>query len=436
MQREMAATKSPPVKESIQLLLSILSGSAHSSPKVSPETIRQAKFNNPSSSPEILTLLHHTLQLLDRMSTQSGSTTPIFLPDPPAEQDKEWSLMYVRKRLLSLGYVSRLGFYQGGSDVLGLESRELLLALGWVILQYNVVERIGIMHIHTLTNPPLPLKEPINGLIEGINLLLDGFKSQMEEIRREMHTNSLTLSSIERLVWLKGRLDKEFRTLYRMSHTYQKLRNRISEYTISSKDSPLSLQDMYFLRHAERLKVYLKESETSLMLLKQCHEWSNDGGKARTVVSNWFNSVLELALKEEETSKPTHDLSSASLEKDIKLLEISVKKLQTERTYDLQRLEMICASSHRKISTEKQREIQYRVQQKLYCRTSEKMQEKREWQSRFVCSIFDVLNTSEASEFGSMEKANKMKRESIKHQLRGLEEKLINTITIVQGREK
>uniref|UniRef100_A0A1X7VKA0 Tubulin epsilon and delta complex protein 1 domain-containing protein n=1 Tax=Amphimedon queenslandica TaxID=400682 RepID=A0A1X7VKA0_AMPQE len=430
----MAATKAPPVKESIQLLLSILSGSAHDSPKVSPETIRQAKFNNPSSSLEILTLLHHTLQLLDTISTPD--ITPILLPHSPAEKDTKWLLMHVRKRLLSLGYVSRLGFYQSGDDVLGLGSRELLLALGWVVLQYDIVERVGLMCVQRLAHPLLPLKEPMNGLLEDTNLLLDGFKSQMEEIRKEMHENSLTLSSIERLVWLKGRLDKELRTLNRISHTCQKLSTRISEYTYSSKDSPLSLQDLYFLRHGERLKAYLKESETSLMLLKQCHEWSNDGGRARTVVSNWFNSVLELALKEEETSKPSRDLSSASLEKDIKLLEESVKKLQSERTCDLQRLEMICASSHRKISIEKQKEIQYRVQQKLCCRTSQKMQEKKEWQSRFVCSIFDVLSTSDESEVGSMEKRNKMEREAIKQQLKGLEEKLINTITIVQGREK
>ena len=429
----MAATKAPPVKESIQLLLSILSGSAHGSPKVSPETIRQAKFNNPSSSLQILALLHHTLQLLDTIRTPD--TAPVLLPSP-AEQDVKWSLMYVRKRLLSLGYVSRLVFYEGRDAVLDLGSRELLLALAWLVLQYDIVERVGLKCLHALANPLLPLKEPINGLLEDTNILLDGFESQVEDIRKEIDGNSLTLSSIERLVWLKGRLDKELRTLYRLSHTSQKLSTRISAYTRSSKDSPLSLQDLYFLRHGERLKAYLKESETSLMLLKECHEWSNDGGQARTVVSNWFNSVLELALREEETIIPSHDLTSASLDKDIKLLEESVKKLRSERTYDLQRLEVICASSHRKISIEKQKEIQYRVQQKLCCRTSEKMQDKKDWQSRFVCSVFDVLSASEDSEVGSIEKRNKIERESIKQQLRGLEEKLINTITIVQGKEK
>ena len=414
-----AARTAPAVKESIQLLLSILSSCG--SLKVSPETIRQAKFNNPSSLSEILHLLHFTLQLLDNINS-AHPIIPLLLPPPSVTmatgQDERWLLVQIKKRLLSLGYASRLEFYAGNE----VSSRETLIALGWVLLHFNIVERLGIIYINRLSKPLLPLNQSANDLMgEAKPDLFGSIFTQLEETQ-------LDIRSIERLTWIKGRLVQECRTVDRLCKTYHRLKERMREYTTSAKDGPLSLHDIYFLRHPEGLRSYLKESERLLVLIKQCNDW---GKTAKSTVSNWLNSVLELSVKETDMSL----LPSSSLQAEINSLKLSVKELCSDRTLHLQRLETLCASSHKKTPTEKRQAIlSLNVEHSQCTKLGENNCGRSDCKSDVIENIPDNSVDLEALE--KIRDANERMRETIRHEMVALQEKMINTIVIVQGKEK
>lgn len=415
-----AARAAPAVKESIQLLLSILSSCG--SLKVSPETIRQAKFNNPSSLSETLHLLHFTLQLLDNINS-AHPIIPFLLPPPSVTmatgQDERWLLVQTQKHLLSLGYASRLEFYAGNE----VSSRETLIALGWVLLHFNIVERLAIIYINRLSKPLLPLNHQSANVIMG-EVKPDLFGS----IFTPLEETQLDIRGVERLTWIKGRLVQECRTVDRLCQTYHRLKERMREYTASAKDGPLSLHDIYFLRHPGELRSYLKESERLLVLIKQCNDW---GKTAKSTVSNWLNSVLELSVKETGMSLPP----SSSLQAEINSLKLSVKELCAARTLHLQRLETLCASSHRKTPTEKRHAIlSLNVEHSQCTKLGENNCARRDCKSDIIENIPD--NSVDLETLEKIRDANERMRETIRHELVALQEKMINTIVIVQGREK
>lgn len=411
------ATKGTEIRESIQILMSILS--ACGVPRIPSESIRQAKFNQPSATRDLLHLLYFTCQLMIspaaaiRLHTPATTTTLKIL-------EERWMLLFVQRHLYSHGYT---WFFTC------CDSRELLLSLGWLVIRYDIVAKLRDVRSNALNSSLIQITPSIDLLLRKTQVYLSSLETQLHTAKKKLETGQLDVSSIQGLSWLRGRLNKEWTIVSRLVDTHRQLVYKLQKYTSAKDHQPLSLQELYLLRYTDRLKEYIRETDKELSFLQLCLDWET---KARPVVNHWLKSVLELAEKERDREET--DL--ATLKKEIDSLKVSVSVIREQKRPLLERLETHYTSSQRKIPSEELERILSHAKNTILVNCINQGSEgdyKQYWKS-VICSAIDTeRNPSDEFEelVEELRETNKTTRDIIDSQLRSYQERMSNTITIM-----
>lgn len=391
------------IKDSIHVLVSILSSCG--APSIQLEYIRLAKFNKPHVASDILRLLYFVCCITPPTSTHRNSPLDTTLSTPLEEK---WMLLYVQRHLLLLGYTHGIGFYTENS------SRELLLALGWVILSQNVIYKIRVNCLHVLKSNCITCTPSIKHLFKRTHTFLEELNTHLTDNNTDVHM----------LSWLQGRVYKEWSIVNRLITSQQQLIDKLHHYT-----SPLSLYELYLLRYPNKLKEYCKEMEKQLSILQLCLEWEVN---SCTIVSQWLNTVLELARKEE----PCND-SLLIVRNDVLVkLQESVRNLKQQYTPHLNKLNTHYMSFKHKLSSNDLQELYTKYKQSLLilCMDHQMatVHKDTNW-SNVVCSTTSTEDQPSISDrplvLSKLYDTNEITKASIESQLKALQHNHCITIT-------
>ena len=317
----MAAKAQPGAREAIQHLSSILTDC--SIPKVPSESFRQAKFNRDEATCVLWTLLLNIIQLLlflESKITHEGIRDSVryhsLLPTSPDSNHSQIASLVVRKYLFSLGY-SRVEFY---CIPLNSGSRELLMAFGWLLHKSRLIEKLYAYHVEMASTIWVPLRANKAFTVRGVVGESESIEAEMVEIMNDLsreaqgqkamsrrQSNDATMKTydegLQKLAWIRGRLQAKWKSTLTSRMAYQKLAHRLhkstliqqqSSHTSANKPPHLSVHELFLLRYREQLSSYLKQMEHHVSCLQKLIQWQ----LYETVFWQWMESVLDLHERE------------------------------------------------------------------------------------------------------------------------------------------
>ena len=440
----MARPKPLGIREAIQTLTSILSTCGIH--KVPSETFRQAKFNNPSVAQEILRILYAVCELVSQLTSNKGrSTRPeqlhITLTANITPTEEKWILHATRTYLHFLGY-RRIAFFTEKTS-----SREMLLALGWIILKYNVVTTLRLAHITALNRPLLPSTPTVERLLDLVQTSLDHL--QMELQMTEVSLDKIDLKLIQKMTWIRGHLEKEWINLYKIIQAHKHLSEKVHQYTHhESKHDSLSLHEIYLLRYPELLKEHMTKLEKQIGQLQYFLDWESS---AANVFGQWLLSVLQLAeeerRKEEEGGHDNElDLQTTMAVKDdvpflkqqVESLQSSVRILLVQNQPHLEKLKTLSTPFKLKITPQELKECESKLFQTLLFRSIEGLEvvkdTKKEHYLEVTCSwtnfCKDHSETSKKKVL-DLKTQNDVIQSRLREQIKLMEELVPNSMSIV-----
>lgn len=298
-------------REAIQTFASLLH--AIGFPKTPSEVFRQAKFNQSSVYSDMLelmyrlvpvvTLLNHKPLALEHGAHFIPTTDHIAnaIPKTPLPS-KQWMLLTVQKLFNCLGY-STIEFYHECS------SRELLLAVGWLVCETNFMQKLKRCIVQSAKRSLLPITQPLSALIDKIQ------QEYMLNTQEILQTGSpVDYESLQRLILINGRLRKQLTKLERLAETYKKLECKVQACT----KGRLGVHECYLLTHSEAYAACVRHLEVHVPLMALLLKWETS---ATAVFKKWIESIAEL--KEQECNG---DSNKDILGED--LLRQRVKELQ------------------------------------------------------------------------------------------------------------
>ena len=439
----MARPKPLGIREAIQTLTSILSTCGIH--KVPSETFRQAKFNNPSVAQEILRILYAVCELLSQLTLNKGrSTRPeqlhITLTANITSTEEKWIFHATQTYLHFLGY-RRLAFFTSKAS-----SQEMLLALGWIILKYNVVTKLRLAHITALNIPLLPSTPTVERLLDVVQTSLDHL--EMEIQTTEVSLDKMDLKLIQKMTWIQGHLEKEWIHLYKIVQAHKHLSEKLHQYTHhESKQDSLSLYEIYLLRYPELLKEHMTKLEKQIAQLQYFLDWESS---AANVFGQWLLSVLQLAEEERRKEEGGHDdeldLQTSMAVKDVPFLKQQVESLQSsvrilllQNQPHLEKLKTLTTPFKLKITSQELKECESKLFQTLLFRSIEGLQvvkdTRREHYLEVACSWTNLCkgNYSETSKklILDLKTRNDAIQSRLREQIKFIEELVPNSMTIV-----
>ena len=330
----MAAKPQHSVREVIQHLMAILVDCGV--PKVSSETFRQAKFNKSEAREQFWALLLHTVQLvqfLDTIGSEEIHTITFYVPKPV-----KCVAMVTRRYMFSLGY-SRREFHTPQFE--HVCSRELLLAFSWLLHKAELMWKLATYHQREANDMPIPLHSSRQFLALQAAKDSETFRSELSQLLGTLKTETpltgATLQQVmEKLVWMKGRVECKWQATLTSHHSYQKMADSIHRSTansavVSHKPPHLSLQEVFLLKHPEQLSLYLKKLEYHILCLQKLAQWRKYEG----LYWQWMESVLDLSQKETEEEAGSNEGvqkegAPSSDDVSVKDLTSMVQKLSSE----------------------------------------------------------------------------------------------------------
>jgi len=256
----------PTAKEAIESLLTILQRHSSSS-NVSAETLRLGKHDMPDAYLPLWNFLHDLM-------------TALFKPIPPNE--KHNPIDYVKTCLVLMGYPCQL--------ILPLRndkgsSRELLLALGWLLAHFGLPSRL------------FPFRDASDDASVQSAIPSD-FDPQFQKISES------ALNELKRLQWEIGKLRLSWRKLIQLRLQKLALEKRVCEATKGKglegkEDDCLSVEEAMILSQPGEFQGASLLLDDHLRYLKAWHTWKEGGSK---VFWKWMESVIEAkAVKPQES---------------------------------------------------------------------------------------------------------------------------------------
>jgi hypothetical protein len=280
------------IRETIESLCIVLKCNGIS--EITAETFRLAKFDNPDTTKPMWLTLKNLLVWLETTKKFGKTFDSIgdnnkFSGEPPA------IARYCKHEMFSRGYRLRSFFVLPENMVVG--SREVLLAIGWLMAKENLIEKFA-SRAHRKINDDLPFRE---SQCAGITSAVMGDSQCLRSQSKFTNENKKLLYLVEGITFLKGKLDAACRSLLAAKNEYAHLLTRIHTSTLqfpqkSMSSNHLSALDVYllnhekeFIKHQEGLEyenLYLK----SLILLrdKESSFWK------------WMESTLDVKSKSSE----------------------------------------------------------------------------------------------------------------------------------------
>lgn len=295
------------IRETIEALCSVLNSNYPT--KVSAECFRLAKFNKEEATESLWSTLFTVL------CTQN-LTNPI---------NKSSVVAFCKHKMFHKGY--RLNDFFRLPDDMSRGSRELMLALGWLIAREDVVSSfINKLEPLVFEDPPMDLS-----LCDRIPLPpgLDVFRGQTNK-----ENSDRTIDLAECLILKYNKLNSSLKNLLGSMNEYTSIMCKLHSVPRTSKSQTsthFSSQDVYFLRYPRELMKYQEKLEWFCSYAKDLVYWSVN----ELTFWKWMESVLDgkiLDNSEKETAqcdgheqapqfKPSKDLQLAK-EHQVKLSQI------------------------------------------------------------------------------------------------------------------
>ena len=297
------------IRETIEALCSVLNRSCPT--KVSAECFRLAKFNKEEATESLWSTLFTVL-------CKENLTKPIDKSNPSV-------VAFCKHKMFHKGY--RLNEFFRLPDDMSRGSRELMLALGWLIAREDVVSSfINKLEPLVFEDPPVD-----SSLYDKIPLppALDVFRGQTNK-----ENCGKTIDIAECFILQYNKLNSSLKNLLGSMNEYTNIMCKLHSVPKTSKSqtsSHFSSQDVYFLRYPHELVKYQEKLEWFCSYAKDLVCWSSN----ELTFWKWMESVLDgkiLDSTEKETAqcdgheqapqfKPNKDLQTAK-EHQVRLSQI------------------------------------------------------------------------------------------------------------------
>ena len=313
----MAVKAQPGAREAIQHLSSILTDCYI--PKVPSESFRQAKFNRDEATGVLWTLLLNIIQLLHFLESRTvhedirDSVRYHSLLSTSSDTSRsQTATLVVRKYLLSLGY-SRVEFYCTSFDS---GSRELLMALGWLLHKSRLIEKLYAYHLGMASATRIPFRANKAFVMNGVVEESESIEAEMSELMNNLSQIGLRRKAVDRyqpndimmrmqkLAWMRGRLWAKWKSALISQTAYLRLAHRLHKCTLTQQQSRtsdkrphLNVHELFLLRYPEQLSSYLKRMEHHMSCLQRLVQWQ----MYEPVFWQWMDSVLDLHERERAT---------------------------------------------------------------------------------------------------------------------------------------
>ncbi|XP_026559218.1 tubulin epsilon and delta complex protein 1 [Pseudonaja textilis] len=238
---------------------------------LSPETFRQAKFDQPQVSLTFWELLYHLLNHIHGGGLIKSADTGT-------------QVRFVKYAALSYGY-RRLKFYQLPADG-SKASRELLLALSWFLCRIALMEKLLILNRFKLWDQATVCmcNAPLKCLQDGKSLVSKPhIKGQKD---------------VQYLQWLNGHLKLQWRSYHSDQEERCKLLHKVHTYTIGSHTDPVidhfSVLEVDVGRQPERYKQLLNFVESDCSHLEAFLKWK----PMESLYWHWMETVLNMVTED------------------------------------------------------------------------------------------------------------------------------------------
>lgn len=260
------------VREVIELLTKVLKKNGIVGVKA--ECFRAAKFDKNEVTESLWRLLFELVYILKYQEIEE------YVRDFIDQLRQEEIVVYTKYAMQEHGYLS-LEFSNLPSDM-SHGSRELLLAIGWLLSTKRLMDKLADLHLSPL-DQEFPTQEPVVMQQQPVCTNKLGAVRQAQQLQLE-----------------KGRLCLSLKTLYSLYHEETRLQHRIHDHTAGVSTHSLlphlSVLEVYLLRHPEHLKRFMKQIEIDNDRLESLLQWKEH----EHVFWKWMESVLHL--KSEEKS--------------------------------------------------------------------------------------------------------------------------------------
>ncbi|TRY90378.1 hypothetical protein DNTS_009341 [Danionella cerebrum] len=207
----MQQEKSVKVKQVITSLCKLLSGLNVES-RLTAETFRRAKFNKKDAVVDMWNLLYRLLQRAFAQECVCRDSK---------EQDFDMQLQFVRSALCHSGYGAPWALDpRTPSNMEQMESRDLLLALGWLLSSGNLLDGLLAENVHQLDPLTSAPRNP-QGLIYGQDDLLGHGPGEEVKVKKDL--------ALQELQWQYGKLRLQWKSLLSVQEESSKYTHRASK---------------------------------------------------------------------------------------------------------------------------------------------------------------------------------------------------------------
>ncbi|KAI8787662.1 tubulin epsilon and delta complex protein 1 isoform X1 [Biomphalaria glabrata] len=288
------------------------------------EMLRQAKYNKDSATSSMWKLL---FDLITFCKSEDNKITP---------QNAKDEVLYVKTELQKFGYLScRLSVLPAD---MSSGSRELLLALGWLLHQQKVIDKI-------MSRRSDPLHQPLRNFVK-LNVASP----------EPLNTNALgdaifkltPRDAIQQQLMLCNKLHLACRRLHSFSQELRCLIHKIHQYTqgvsLQTELNHLTPLEVYLLRHPESLKQMMFELEKDNLELENLVSWK----ATEHVFWEWMHSVLNLHIQESATidkkisrTEEVHLPLPTNIAKEIVSIRSSVREFILHHESEIERLDQL-----------------------------------------------------------------------------------------------
>ncbi|GFO07339.1 chromosome 14 open reading frame 80 [Plakobranchus ocellatus] len=264
------------------------------------ETLRQAKFNKDAAAKAVGQVLFSVVGLCDSHNKKSDWESQIHV------SNDEQRMIFIKTKLQSWGYLSQ-SFAQLPNDF-SCGSRELLLALGYVIHQKHFIDKVISRHSN-------PLHQDL------VSFLRKEDSSVSEKMFLDSAYHAVQLNIKDRIQYhmiLTGKLRLALRRLYSVYQHLTSLTKTIQESTegvsLQQQLSHLTPLEVHVLRFPSSFRKLLQEMERDNQELSHLLEWK----QKESLFWEWMGSVLTAHIEDQDqASSAASSCENASLEPSV-----------------------------------------------------------------------------------------------------------------------
>ena len=263
------------IRETIECLCNIMV--YHGTRKTTAEAFRQAKFDKPEAT-ESMWLVLFSLNLLEDKHFAKKEEKHVA---SVAECEPERTVRLCKHKLFRKGYRS-VGFYSLPEDM-SFGSRQILLAVGWLVASEKVIDKL-IGQARSLLTEDLTMLIASDCLSADLDTLQFPRSQQSDGWKNFQH-------NLNYLAWLNGRLIAAQRKVLAVMYEYALLLSKTHKaiYPPSSAASQLSLQEVYLLRHESQLEKFQTLLESKNSYFQSLLVWKRN----EDIFWKWMGSVLD-----------------------------------------------------------------------------------------------------------------------------------------------